>query len=77
MTTDSPVELRKTLGLTSVVLFGLAYMGPLIMIGMFGIIAAASEGAAAGSMLLATIAILFTAFSYARMARIYPTLGSG
>lgn len=77
MTGQQNVELEKTLGVASIVLFGLAYMGPLIIIGMFGIIANASQGAAAGSMFIATVAILFTALSYARMARHYPTSGSG
>ncbi|WP_236865865.1 APC family permease [Brevibacterium daeguense] len=77
MTTQTEVHLKKTLGLPSIVLFGLAYMGPLIMIGMFGVIAAASDGAAAGAMFLATVAVLFTALSYARMARHFPASGSG
>lgn len=77
MTTHQNIQLKKSLGLTSIVLFGLAYMGPLIIIGMFGIIASASDGAAAGAMFLATVAILFTALSYARMARHYPASGSG
>lgn len=77
MTNHPEPHLKKTLGLTSIVLFGLAYMGPLIIIGMFGIIASVSDGAAAGAMFLATVAILFTALSYARMARHYPTSGSG
>lgn len=38
MTGQQNVELEKTLGVASIVLFGLAYMGPLIIIGMFGII---------------------------------------
>lgn len=77
MTTHQTPQLKKTLGLTSVVLFGLAYMGPLIIIGVFGVIATASDGAAAGAMFLATGAIFFTALSYGRMARHYPTTGSG
>ena len=77
MANHPEIRLKKTLGLTSIVLFGLAYMGPLIIIGMFGIIASVSDGAAAGAMFLATVAILFTALSYARMARHYPTSGSG
>lgn len=72
---DSP-HLQRSLGLTSVILFGLAYMGPLIVIGVFGVIAVASDGASAGAMLLATIAILFTAFSYGRMANKFPIAGS-
>lgn len=69
-------ELRKTLGLRGVVLFGLAYMTPIIVLGIFGVIAAASEGASAGAYLLATVAMLFTASSYARMAGHYPVAGS-
>lgn len=76
MTATTDLHMKKSLGLMSVVLFGLAYMGPLIGIGVFGVIAAASEGAAAGSMFIATAAIFFTALSYGRMARHYPTTGS-
>ena len=76
MITDQALHMKKSLGLTSVVLFGLAYMGPLIVIGVFGVIAVASEGAAAGSMFLATAAILFTALSYGKMARHFPVSGS-
>lgn len=77
MTIHQEVQLKKTLGLPSVVLFGLAYMGPLISLGIFGVMAAVSEGAAAGAMFLATVAILFTALSYARMAKRFPASGSG
>lgn len=71
-----PTHLEPTLGLRSVVLFGLAYMTPIIVLGIFGIIASASEGASAGAYLLATVAMLFTAASYAKMARHYPVAGS-
>ena len=40
--------LHRTLGLSSVVLFGLAYMLPMIVFGTFGVLAEASEGTAAG-----------------------------
>jgi amino acid transporter len=58
------------------VFFGLAYMGPLIGIGVFGVIATSSKGAAAGAMALATAAILLTAFSYGKMAKHFPASGS-
>ncbi len=76
MSSASSPHMQRSLGLTSVVLFGLAYMGPLIVIGVFGVIAVASDGAAAGALLIATIAILFTALSYARMANKFPATGS-
>lgn len=68
--------LSRTLGLGSVVLFGVSYMAPLIVLGTFGVVAVASEGAVPASYLLATIAMLFTAMSYGRMARVLPVAGS-
>jgi amino acid transporter len=73
---DHSTHLTATLGLRSVTLFGLAYMTPIIVLGIFGVIAEASEGASAGSYLLATVAMLFTAASYARMSVHYPVAGS-
>lgn len=71
-----PTHLTPALGLGSVTLFGLAYMTPIIVLGIFGIIAEASEGASAGAYLVATLAMLFTAASYARMSVHYPVAGS-
>ena len=68
--------LTRTLGLRAVVLFGLAYMTPLIVLGIFGIIAETTAGAAPSAYLLALGAMLFTAYSYGRMARTYPVAGS-
>jgi amino acid transporter len=68
--------LRRTLGLSSVVLFGLAYMAPMIVFGTFGVLAQASQGTAAGAYLVALVAILLTAYSYGRMSAIYPISGS-
>jgi putrescine importer len=70
----SPLE--KTLHLRSVVLFGLAYTAPIIILGIFGVIAEASDGGSAGSYLLATVAMLFTALSYGLMAKHFPVAGS-
>lgn len=55
MTTLSPAEragtqtthLKRTLGLPSVLLFGLAYMAPLIVYGTYGVLAGASDDTAA------------------------------
>ncbi|MBF9693056.1 APC family permease [Bifidobacterium dentium] len=69
-------ELKRTMGLRSVVLFGLAYMTPIIALGTFGVIAAASHGAAPTAYLVATIAMMFTAGSYGRMAVLHPQAGS-
>ncbi|MER5326864.1 APC family permease [Streptosporangium roseum] len=75
MPSTEPV-LRRTLTLRPVVLFGLAYMTPLIVLGIFGIVAETTGGATAAAYALALVAMLFTAFSYGRMAAAYPVAGS-
>jgi putrescine importer len=69
-------HLKRTLGLPAVLLFGLAYMAPLIVYGIYGDLATASRDTAALAYLLALIAITFTALSYGRLTRIYPVAGS-
>jgi amino acid transporter len=70
------VTLHRRLGLSAVVLFGLAYMTPMIVLGTFGALATASEGTTAMAYVLAAGAILLTAISYGVMARVYPVAGS-
>ncbi|MDY0885319.1 APC family permease [Dongia soli] len=73
---NEPVKLDRALGLWSVVLFGLAYMTPMIVFGTFGALATASQGTTAMAYLVASAAILLTAMSYGVMARVYPVAGS-
>lgn len=70
------VKLDRALGLWSVVLFGLAYMTPMIVFGTFGALATASQGTTAMAYLVAAAAIMLTAISYGVMARVYPVAGS-
>lgn len=74
--TTPPPTLTRTLTLGPVVLFGLAYMTPLIVLGIFGVVAETTAGATPSAYLLALLAMLFTAFSYGQMARAYPVAGS-
>jgi amino acid transporter len=69
-------RLTRTLTLGPVVLFGLAYMAPMIVLGTFGELAASSGDAVPAAYLLALVAMLFTAISYGRMASAYPVAGS-
>jgi len=69
-------ELKKTLTTGHLVLFGLAYMTPIIVLGTFGILAQITDGHVPGAYLLALIAMLFTAWSYSRMAKAFPVAGS-
>ncbi len=74
--TDAAPTLTRALGLRAVVLFGLAYMTPLIVLGTFGVVAATTGGTVPTAYLLALAAMLFTAHSYGRMAATYPVAGS-
>ncbi|WP_328443838.1 APC family permease [Amycolatopsis sp. NBC_00438] len=75
-TAAAPAALQRRLGLPGVVLFGLAYMAPLIVLGTFGIVATTTEGAVPSAYLLALVAMLFTAASYGKMAATHPVAGS-
>lgn len=69
-------KLTRTLTLWPLIVMGLAYMTPLIVLGTFGIIAEASNGTVPMAFLITTFAMLFTANSYGIMARRYPVAGS-
>jgi amino acid transporter len=75
-TTGNTKRLKGDLSLFSVVLFGLAYISPGIVVTMFGVVAATSGGAAPTAFAVATLAMLLTGLSYARMARAVPGSGS-
>ncbi|WP_423822263.1 APC family permease [Salinisphaera sp. SPP-AMP-43] len=68
--------LERSLGLGAVVLTGVAYMAPMIVLGTFGVVAEASNGTVPTAYIVTLIAMLFTAYSYGRMARAYPVSGS-
>lgn len=63
---------KKTLTTAHLVMFGLAYMTPIIVLGTFGVLAQITDGHAAGAYVLALVAMLFTAYSYSRMAAAFP-----
>ncbi|WP_375737893.1 APC family permease [Pseudomonas boanensis] len=69
-------HLQRTLSLGSVVLFGIAYMTPIIVLGTFGILADTTGGLVPAAYVAASLAMLFTALSYARMAAAFPVAGS-
>ncbi|WP_448679609.1 APC family permease [Pseudomonas nicosulfuronedens] len=69
-------RLKRTLTLGSVVLFGIAYMTPIIVLGTFGILADVTRGVVPSAYLVASVAMLFTALSYGRMAAAFPVAGS-
>jgi putrescine importer len=70
------VRLKRSLGTPGLLIFGLAYMLPLAVFTSYGYATAASNGHLAGAYVITTIAMLFTAYSYANLVREYPVAGS-
>ncbi|GAA4980705.1 APC family permease [Kitasatospora paranensis] len=73
---QTSARLKGDLSLGSVILFGLAYISPGIVVTTFGVIAATSNGASPTAYAVATVAMLLTGLSYAKMSRIVPGAGS-
>jgi len=74
--THEPGALKRTLKLRHLVFIGLAYMAPLAVFDMFGIVADQTGGHVPLAYLVVLVAVLFTAFSYSRMVRFFPIAGS-
>lgn len=68
--------LRRSLGFRDLVVYGLLFIAPMAPVGVFGTLDAKSHGAVALVYIIATIAMAFTAFSYAQMVRVVPQAGS-
>ena len=69
-------ELRRSMSLTDVVVYGLIYMVPMAPLPVFGIIFNFSAGMAGLVYLVAAFAMVFSALSYKEMALRYPIAGS-
>lgn len=72
----APTALRRSLGFRDLVVYGLLFIAPMAPVGVFGTLDAKSHGAVALVYLVATVAMAFTAFSYAQMVRVAPQAGS-
>lgn len=68
--------LRRTLGFRDLVVYGLLFIAPMAPVGVYGTLDAKSHGAVALVYVVATVAMAFTAFSYAQMIRVAPQAGS-
>ncbi|MFF7334590.1 amino acid permease [Streptomyces sp. NPDC008150] len=73
---DGTGGLRRTLGFRDLVVYGLLFIAPMAPVGVFGTLDAKSHGAVALVYVVATVAMAFTAFSYAQMVRVVPQAGS-
>jgi amino acid transporter len=74
--TRSLPKLRRELGLWDLILYGLIVIQPTAPMPVYGVMSARSHGFAVVAVLLAMVAMLFTAVSYGKMAAAYPSAGS-
>ena len=70
------VQLRRALRLHDLVLYGIIVVQPTAPMPVFGVVSQIARGPVATAVLIAMIAMLFTAVSYGRMARVVPSAGS-
>jgi amino acid transporter len=68
--------LRRTLKLHHLILYGIIIIQPTAPMSIYGVVSNAARGHVVTTILIAMVAMLFTAVSYGRMARIYPSAGS-
>jgi len=74
--TTNPPHLRRALSLWDLILYGLVVIQPTAPMPVYGVMSTRSHGYAVITVLLAMVAMLFTAISYGRMASAYPSAGS-
>jgi amino acid transporter len=69
-------HLKRALGLWDLVFYGIVVITITAPLPIFGIISNQARGHVVTSILIAMVAMLFTAISYGRMAGVYPLAGS-
>src|SRR6202041_3706966 len=75
-TQTKAVGLHRTLGLWNLIIIGMVIIQPTAPMGIYGVINNAAGGHVVTTILIAMVAMLFTAISYGKMARAYPSAGS-
>jgi putrescine importer len=71
-----PPRLERSLKLWHLVVYGIIIVQPTAPMGIYGVVSNIAHGHVATTVLIAMFAMLLTAVSYGRMARVYPRAGS-
>lgn len=69
-------ELRRSVGFTDMLFYGLIFMVPIAPFGIFGQVFGASGGMVALAYTIGMVAMVFTAWSYSQMVQAFPMAGS-
>ena len=75
-TNDGRVGLQRSLKLWHLIVYGIIIIQPTAPMGIYGVVSNVAGGHVVTTILIAMVAMLFTAVSYGRMARVYPSAGS-
>jgi putrescine importer len=67
---------ERALTLKDLVFYWIVLIQPIAPVGIFAIASQISHGHATAAIVIAMVAMMLTAFSYGRMAGIYPSAGS-
>jgi putrescine importer len=74
-TAEAP-RLKRSLTLRDLIFYGVIVIQPVAPMSVFGVLSDRGRGHVVTTILIAMVAMLFTAISYGRMARAYPSAGS-
>ncbi|MDF2653713.1 MAG: puuP 2 [Bacillota bacterium] len=69
-------SLKRVLTLRNLVFFGISYLAPTVIFNQYGVLTQTTQGMMALSCLITIVAVIFTAYSYAQMVKVYPVAGS-
>lgn len=69
-------ELKRSLSLTDLVVYGMIFMIPIAPFGVYGYVNAEAPGMVPLAYIIGMVAMLFTALSYGSMAKAFPVAGS-
>ena len=72
---DAP-RLQRSLKLWHLIVYGIIIIQPTAPMGIYGVVSNIARGHVVTTIAIAMVAMLFTAISYGRMARVYPRAGS-
>lgn len=72
----APPRLGRVLRLRDLIIYGIVIIQPIAAVPIFGVVQDLSGGHAVTAVVIAGIAMMLTAYSYGRMAALYPSAGS-
>lgn len=76
MSSTETACLKRSLTLWDLILYGVIVIQPVAPMSVFGVLSETGRGHVVTMILIAMVGMLFTAISYGRMARAYPSAGS-